>query len=163
MTLTTYIGDSKTFSLPLRWGNKAFVPGDEWGLIFTVKADEAHTDEQAKIQKSSVREAGISISGSTALVSLVPQDTNDTTPLAPETYYWDIQAQRIASPNDVRTVAKGRLVLVRDVTRLTTSSIPIHTTNPPYPGAGGAASGNVDGGEPDSNYTGVSGIDGGTP
>lgn len=136
LELTAYLGDAKTLRIPMRWGNKAFAPADEWFLIFTVKADaDTDTDAQAEIQKTS--DLGITVSGSAALVSLIPRDTAgdaDADPvvaaLTPGAYDWDIQAQSIADPDDVRTVANGSLVLTRDVTRGTETAIPVYVASP---------------------------------
>ena len=133
MTLTQFLGDSITHPIPLRWQGAAFEPGSDWLLIFTVKVDTADADDGAVIQKASG--LGISVAGALASVAMVPQDTVDVTA---KTLLWDIQAQH-ATTGEVRTVASGNLRLVRDITRLTETSIPIHTTEPPYPGGGNLA------------------------
>lgn len=127
MTLTQFLGDSITHLIPLRWQGAAFEPGSDWLLIFTAKADTEDADDDALIQKASGY--GISVEGSTASVALVP---DDTVTVAERTLLWDIQAQHTVS-GEVRTVATGNLRLSRDVTRETTPSVPIHTTEPPVP------------------------------
>lgn len=133
MTLTQFLGDSITHLIPLRWQGAAFEPGSDWLLIFTVKVDTADADDGAVIQKASG--LGISVAGALASVAMVPQDTVDVTT---KTLLWDIQAQH-ATTGEVRTVASGNLRLIRDITRLTETSIPIHTTEPPYPSGGNLA------------------------
>jgi hypothetical protein len=128
-----FLGDSVSVPVPLTFGGAVFVPGDEWSLIATAKASPAHPDARAVIQKATG--AGITAAGSTATLDIVPADTID---LAPGRLFWDIQAQRIAEPHEVRTVAFFDMLLVRDITRETTTSVPVFTTNPPFPGGGGA-------------------------
>jgi hypothetical protein len=169
MILTQRIGDTKTHSVKLAWGGYPFVSSGLFNLIWTLKsAPDNQTDGQASIQK--VSGAGLSVTGSTARIELVPHDTaawTDTAPTpdvvhaekAPGTYYWDIQAQSINNATDVRTVAKGTLVLRRDVTRLTGASISIYTTAPPdlFPFL------EIDGGTPSSDYAAVGELDEGAP
>jgi len=74
---------------------------------------------------------GLTHSGSNAVIALVPADT---TGLSDAVYFGDVQAQHNTT-GEVRTVAAYRLRLLRDVTRGTSTSIPIYTTEPPVPGA----------------------------
>jgi hypothetical protein len=122
-----FLGDSNTLSIPLAWNNLPFEPGSGWNLIFTVKSSLSDPDSAARIQKQSG--AGITVAGSTASVVLLPADTAS---LAPRTYYADIQAESL-STGEVRTVAFLEFELARDVTRGTTTSIPVITTEPPAP------------------------------
>jgi len=140
MTLTSHIGDTKTFSIPLRWGNRAFVPGSGWALLFTVKSDPlAQTDEQRLFQKTSNPGEGITVSGSTAMVQVLRVDTVRVASVdppveafeaAPGTYYWDIQATRL-SDGYVQTVAEGTMALNRDVTRNAEPTGPIYVVENP--------------------------------
>lgn len=159
MTLTQRIGDTATHRIPLRWRGADFDPTG-WFLIWTLKADPlADADAQAKIQKATL--AGVTFTGSTALVAIVPQDTDgsgETPALAPGTYYWDTQAQKESAPSDVRTVASGTLVLSRDVTRGRTTSIPVVVIEAPF-----AGDVTVDGGAPDTVYGDNPPLDGGGP
>ena len=144
MTLTSHIGDTKTFSIPLRWGSRAFVPGSDWQLIFTVKSDPlTQTDEQRLLQKTDA--LGITVLGSTAEVELLAFDTkhgdDPTEPPAyeafeatPGTYYWDIQATCTTAGDDfgkVRTVAEGTLTLKIGVTRESEPTGPIYVVEQP--------------------------------
>lgn len=136
ITLTQRIGDTVSHRIQLRWGGRAFDPTG-FSILFTVKADaDADADAAAKIQK---RDGGfgITVSGSSALVQLLPVDTagdanaDPVIPaLTPGTYDWDIQSQSESDPEDVRTVANGRLVLTRDVTRGTEAAIPVYVADP---------------------------------
>ena len=131
MILSQRIGDNKTHSIPLSWLGRAFSPGADYNLLFTVKGDpDAEDDTAAAIQK--MTGFGITVSASTALVSLIPFDTTGGTlddifypAMSPGTYYWDIQAQAIADATDVRTVASGTLELLRDVSRGVETSVPV--------------------------------------
>ena len=143
MTITQEIGDTVTHHIPMRWGKAPFEAGAAWNLIWTLKADPNDSDAQAKIQKQYGQ--GVTSSGTTASVSLIHEDTaggvinegqeDEVTlvALTAGTYYWDIQAQRIAEPHDVRTVRKGEFELTRDITRSTTNTLPIFTTSPAAP------------------------------
>ena len=130
MTLKQFIGDSHTHAIPLTWplDGAPFSPGADWLLIFTLKAKVDDADTSALFQKASG--AGISVTGSTAAVSTVPQDTMELSPA--DRLPWDIQAQHVTT-GEVRTVAAGRMSLSRDVTRQTTTSVPVHTAEPPVP------------------------------
>lgn len=133
MQLTQFIGDSKFFSLPLAWAGEPFEPDAGWSLIFTAKHSAGDDDNSAVIQKASG--TGITVSGATAMVEIVPQDTI----FLPSTQLiWDIQAQSLTT-GEVRTVAIGGLKLTRDVTRRTTTSLPIFTQQPGIPIAGKSA------------------------
>ncbi|MEI6654052.1 MAG: hypothetical protein WCP45_04735 [Verrucomicrobiota bacterium] len=52
MKLTQYYGDLVTHSIPLVKDGAAFVPGDEWNLIFTAKRRSSDPDTAAIIQKT---------------------------------------------------------------------------------------------------------------
>ena len=150
MVLTQKIGDDAIHRIPLRWGKASFTPGtqapDTWNLIFTLKADVNDVDTQAKIQKQSG--TGIVHSGSNALVAIVPTNTTGGTftpvgagspvtvaALAAGTYHWDVQAQNLTT-QEVRTVADGTMVLIRDLTRSTTTSVPMYVSQAPAPTTG---------------------------
>lgn len=132
-SLLQYLGDSVTHTVPLLWRGLSFEPGNAWGLIWTAKEKTSDPDSAAVIQKASG--LGLSVTGSVASIALVPQDSAE---LAAIVLVWDIQAQHLTT-GEVRTVAFGRLELARDVTRETTTSIPVQTTEPPYPGGGDPA------------------------
>ena len=126
--LSGFIGDSNSFQIPLTWAGTAFSPANTWALIFTAKYRATDIDDDAVFQKAT--NAGITLSGpSTAVVATVP---NDTAELPACVLVWDIQAQHVIT-GAVRTVAIGRLSLTRDVTRETTTSIPVVTTEDPLP------------------------------
>jgi len=125
--LAAYLGDTTDLAIPLTWAGAAFAPGDDWGLIFTAKTAATDADTAAVIQKASG--LGITAAGYTATVSLVSADTVD---LTVTTLEWDVQAQHVDT-GAVRTVARGKLSLYQDVTRATTTSVPITTTTDPAP------------------------------
>lgn len=126
--LSAFIGDSETLSIPLtRNDGSEFAPGEEYALIFTAKYVGTDPDTDAVIQKASG--AGITVTGSTAVVSLVPDDTIEE---SDRTLVFDVQAQHVTTA-EVRTVAAGSLTLVRDITRETTTSVPVITTETPTP------------------------------
>jgi len=117
MILTSKLGDTVTFRIPLRWGNRAFEPGGDWHLVFTAKSDTSVIDELAEIQIE--LGSGIAEDGNRALVSILASHTED---LNPGILYWDIQAEDLDS-DDIRTVASGSWLLRRDVTRGRRSTI----------------------------------------
>ena len=131
LNLAQFIGDTPAFQIPLTWADAPFIPNNNWSLIFTAKAHATDLDANALIQKTSG--AGITVTGSTASVAMVPQDTQG---LSPATIVWDVQAVN-TSTGAVCTVAQGSLNLVRDVTRGTTTSIAVYTENPPVIGTPG--------------------------
>jgi hypothetical protein len=133
MQLVQFIGDSKTHRVPLTWDGEDFMPGNAWSLIFTAKRSAHDQDVTAVFQK--VSGAGIEVTANNAEIEVVP---SDTLALTATLLVWDIQAQNL-STGEVRTVALGGLKLVRDVTRKTTSSVEIHTTQPGAPMAGKSA------------------------
>jgi len=121
--LSQSLGDTVTHRIPLRWGNRPFVPGSQWHLVFTAKSDPEVADELAEIQLELGN--GVTASGDYALVGLTPPDTEQ---LPAGTLQFDIQAEHLDS-DEVRTVARGRLAMLRDVTH-TRKSVP----TPPLPG-----------------------------
>jgi len=125
--ITLYIRDSKTLEIPLAWESSPFVAGTAWALIFTAKHDADDEDAAAAFQKASG--AGITTSGSNAFVAIVPDDTDG---LESSTLYCDVRAQH-ADDGRRRTVWQGRIRLIKDITRETTTSIPVHTTGSPLP------------------------------
>ena len=136
MNLTATIGDTRNFSIPLRWRTGAFAPGEDWFLIFTVKESLDDTDEQAKIQKTT--DLGITVQRSHAIVQIVPIDTAgdpEGDPIIPAliagTYYWGIKAQKIADPTQVRTIATGELELEQPVGQGTETAVPVYVAEPP--------------------------------
>ena len=132
MQLIQYIGDTSAHTVPMIWGG-AFEPGTSWSLIWTAKHTAADDDSSAVIQKATG--AGISVTEDTATIELVPDDTL----FLPSTQLvWDLQAQSLTT-GEVRTVAFGGLKLARDVTRRTTTSLPIFTQQPGIPIAGKSA------------------------
>jgi len=124
---TLFLGDSQSLEIPLTWNGLAFTPGDDWSLIWTLKAAASDLDSAAKIQKATG--AGITVDETTATIELVPQDS---TSLAAARYVSDVQAQHVTT-GEVRTVAYEKVEFVRDVTRSTQTSIPIRTTAAPHP------------------------------
>lgn len=162
--ITFYSGDTKTVVIPLK--NEAdasvFNPSG-YNLILTAKLSNLASDLFSKFQYSTG--VGITHSSTNASVVFHPVDTRD---FGGKTLYWDIQAQHLTNADDVRTVAIGILVLKRDTTRNTTTSVPIHTIAPgiPYTGPAGPMGQialNIDGGNPSSIYTGVPSLDAGAP
>jgi hypothetical protein len=123
-----FIGDSTDLEIALEWQGAAFLPGSEWLLIFTAKFNANDPDSSAPIQKASG--AGIVVSGSTATVSLVPQDTSDLADGC--NLIFDIQAQSTVTQK-IRTVASGEIYMIRDITIRTETSVPVVTTEPPLP------------------------------
>lgn len=119
MLLTANLGDAKTFSIPLRWGNRQFVPGTEWNLTFTAKSQpDTQLDSAASLQKQ--LGSDFFILNDKAKIKLLPADTfgsTTITALNPGLLHWDIQAQKTQDALDIRTVASGTLNLFRDVTR----------------------------------------------
>ena len=127
--LSQRLGDLKSHSVLLTWGSRPFSPGAEWTLLWTLKSNPlTQADADADCQKRSG--AGITVSGSTAQITLTHYDTAGGTfppegevdpvtlsPLTPGTYHWDIQAQSLSDAANVRTVANGTLLLRQTTTQ----------------------------------------------
>jgi hypothetical protein len=118
MQLTSKLGDTRTFSIPLRWGNRPFVPGAEWHLVFTAKSDPEMDDEDAEVEVE--LGDGLTASGNRAILEVVGTKTN---PLRAAVIasgkkqlrlYWDIQAEKLDT-DEIRTVASGTWTLQLDV------------------------------------------------
>lgn len=99
--------------------------------IFTAKSRIENPDSEAKIQKQMGTGLEI-VSGNSLTLDFVPADTDWC--LSQTQLYWDVQVQ--AASGAVATVATGILKIFPDVTRETTISVPVHTTNPPIPAGG---------------------------
>lgn len=127
MNLKTYIRESVTFTIPLNDRGVAFAPGEDYNLIFTAKRSEKDADLDALFQKASG--AGITLDNTSALVSLVPDDTTD---LEAGNIVYDIRAQHVVT-GARKTVARGVLKLIQDVGREPETSVPVITIEPPLP------------------------------
>jgi hypothetical protein len=125
--LNQYVGDSGEHEIPLEWNGEAFAPGTDWSLIFTAKNSLSDQDEAALIQKT--LGIGLSVTGSTAKITIVPQDTQN---FCTSVLEYDVQAQHNEN-GKVQTVARGKFSFVKDVTRKTESSVEIYTTEAPAP------------------------------
>lgn len=125
---TVTLGDAITLSVPMRTGGAAFTPAAGYQLIFTAKLATSDADVAALIQKKSGG-FGITESGSSALIELLPIDTSALS--GDITLYCDIQAQSLTDASVIKTVALFQLLTVRDVTRDTDTSIPVYTSEPP--------------------------------
>jgi hypothetical protein len=124
-----FIGDQIVLTLPLKNADGTeFLAGTSHALIFTAKYQDSDADADAVIQLASG--SGIVHSTSNAICTIHPAATSD---LSSCNLIFDIQAQHLTTGEIVRTVAYGRLQLRRDVTRETTTSIPVITTGSPLP------------------------------
>ena len=124
---TVTLGDATTISVPMRTGGAAFTPAAGYQLIFTAKLATSDLDAAAVIQKKSGG-FGLTESTSSAVIALLPIDTS---PLAGGiTLYCDVQAQKLSDAADIKTVSTFQLLTVRDVTRLTNTSITVYTSEP---------------------------------
>lgn len=112
MTLAQYLGDKKIHKIPIRWARKSFDPAAAYNLIFTIKANSSDGDEEAVVQKG--LDDGITTSSGIASVSLEHLDTKF---LSAGAYTWDIQALNLSDATDVRTLNRGKINLLREITR----------------------------------------------
>lgn len=125
-------GDSRSFAIATTWNNAAFTDlASASSVLFTAKRNAADKDSAAVFQKA--LGYGITVSTSTATVAIVPADTASLTGTV--RLFWDLQAQM--SDGAIRTVARGELNVLADMTRETTTSVPVYTSEPPVPGGGG--------------------------
>jgi hypothetical protein len=122
-------GDTTTFVIPTTWNDATFIPAAaDWDLIHTVKENESDADGDALYQK----ETGAGIAPTTGSVpsvdvSILPADSASA--VLGHRYSWDVQAQH-KTTSEVRTIARGTLVFVRDITQGTTTAVPVNTTAP---------------------------------
>ena len=140
MILTQDLGDATTHIIPLRWSGRPFVPGTAWSLVFTVKLS-ADLPDSARLFQKAYPAQGITVSSSTASVSVLRADTfreagfptvgSPAFEAAAGEYVWDIQANEISGAFRTRTVARGTLTLGRDITRLSQPTAPVFTVANP--------------------------------
>jgi hypothetical protein len=128
MTLTQKLRDTKTHTIPMEWEEAAFTPGGDWELVFTAKRKATDTDAEAVFQKTTG--AGITVTGSTAYVQVLPEDTDGLSPIS---LICDIQA-RNPTTNAFRTVWMDRIKIGQDVTHQSAATLPIFTRTPPSNG-----------------------------
>lgn len=122
------LGDSRSFTIPLTKDGEAYSPDSETGaLIFTAKYARTDADENSVFQKSSG--AGITLSGTNAVVTIVREDTVDATPA---NLSWDIMWQD-SETLERQPLNSGCLRLTRPVTREQQTSVPVTTTDDPLP------------------------------
>jgi hypothetical protein len=126
-------GDSAELPIQMALAGEPFFPGAGYTLIWTLKRRASDPDSAAIVQKMSGG-LGITVEESIAKVALVSVDTAAREVDRP--YAWDLQAQETAT-GKVHTVAIGKLTLEADITRGTTISIPVYTTEPAALLAGG--------------------------
>lgn len=111
-----YRGDTKDYLFTVTDGvNPIDVTG--WTIWITFKLRETDTDLEAVMQVSHTVGDNITDSGpgGTFTVSLLATDTDIT----PGTYYYDIQRVIAGPPEKIRTLEKGKVKIVADITRST--------------------------------------------
>jgi len=125
--LTAFRGDTVSLVVPTEWNGAAFDPEAVGSsLLFTVKASINEADAAAKIQKSDGAGCEITGSGATSVtVSLVPADSTSLD--LNRDYEFDVVWQ--SSAGVVRTIARGLLKFIADVSINTTASVTIYTTS----------------------------------
>jgi hypothetical protein len=128
-TITGYIADSSSWAIALVHPitGAAFVPGGDYVLVASFKRREKDSDANAIIQKSSG--AGITVSGSTATITLVREDTEELTAC---NLHFGIRATH-ATTGASLTVAERRVSLEKPTTIETTTSVAVITTETPLP------------------------------
>ena len=158
--ITFYAGDTKTVSIPLKTeaDGAAFSPASAYQLIFTAKASNAASDLGSKFQYASGVGIVDPVVSSSASVTFHPVDTRD---LGGKTLYWDIQAEH-ETTGVILTVAYGTLVLKRDTTRQTTTSVPLHTLSAAVPYTGPTGATGATGAQGPTGATGATGAQGPT-
>lgn len=130
--ITGYIGDSSSWAIALTHPitGAAFEPGGTYGLVATFKNRENDSDANAVIQKATG--AGITVSGSTATVTLVRADTEG---FCECNLHFGIRATN-ASTGASFTVAERRVKFEKPTTLETTTSVDVVTTEDPLPFGG---------------------------
>lgn len=126
-THQVFAGDSKSVRLNLRWGGAPFDPTGH-NLILTAKASLSDADASAKFQKTTG--AGITVVDAARGFIDVALTETDTRAIVGTTVFVDVQAQAI-SGGAIKTVNDCKFSILQDATRAQTTSVPIHTSNPP--------------------------------
>lgn len=122
--LATYLGESKTFTIPLELDGSSFTPGTDYTLYFACKEYLDDAPEDSKIEKTTGN--GLTHSGSTALVELVFEDSNT---LDDKAYFYAIRAQHNTTGAWI-TLQTGKLRFRKAPPDEPTVSVPINTTQP---------------------------------
>ncbi len=124
-----FIGTQITLTLPMRnLDGTEFVPRDNYALIFTAKNNENDEDADAVIQLTTG--AGIVHDYDNAICTIQRAATID---LTARVLIFDIMARHVVTGEVIHTVSYGRLQLHRSITRETSTSIPVVTTEDPLP------------------------------
>lgn len=133
---TAFTGDHLVLTVPLVKAGASYTPGGSSAFIFTVKNSRSDPDTAAVIQKASG--AGITISGSNALIALVREDTEELTVpnVLGRRFVFDV-LELIDGVSEF-PVAEGDFLLKQRITREQQTSIPVITTSDPLPFGGGA-------------------------
>jgi hypothetical protein len=124
MVIEQYLGDSKTHAIPMIWDGAPFVPDTGWEALFTAKYKSEDPDSAAVFQKSSG--AGLSFSGSFALITTVGVDTDA---LTVDGLTCDVRLHHLTT-GERRTVSVVYLKLLVPRSRNVLASLPIYTTEP---------------------------------
>ena len=113
--LEIYRGDTATYQLQvMKKQRKEPITGAK--IYFTVKKLEADPDNLAVIAKDSVSNAtDIAITNALYGVAKIIITPTDTDSITPGNYVWDVQL-RLAN-GDVKTVLKGTMEIIADITR----------------------------------------------
>lgn len=126
--LTAFLGCFDSFPITMELHGLPFDGDTGEALVFTAKKSPAiDLDENSLFQKATG--SGITANGSLATVTIVREDTVE---LTEGTVFFDIRATNIESGQS-RIVALGELYLQRTITRETTTSVPVITTETPLP------------------------------
>jgi hypothetical protein len=133
MSFRIIAGDTRVVTIPLELDGLPYTPPVGSNIIFTCKAFFTDADADAIFQKTTL--AGITVSGSNALVSVV---RSDTIGVDPGPYFYDVQVQQ--PDGNIYTTASSSLSITNDITVELDPSVTIYTTNPtPYQSAIDAA------------------------
>lgn len=152
-TLVQTIGDDKVYALPMTWEGVAYTLQAGEVLVFTAKRSRMDEDPNSVFQKA--LGSGITVVGHTATLTLLREDTKDET--ASKTLYCDLRATSLDGSS--RVVWDGLLKLDLGVTRETTTSREVNTTNPSLPVV---IVQDYDGGDASSTFDPATDLDGGT-
>lgn len=116
--LEIYRGDTATYQLQvMKKQRKEPISGAK--IYFTVKRLESDADNLAVISKDSVSNTtDVFITDALYGVAKIIITPTDTDSLAPGDYFWDVQLQ--LANGDIKTVLKGTMEIVADITRRNT-------------------------------------------
>lgn len=109
-----YRGDTKKYKFTFTDANGAPVNITGWEIWLTLKLDVAAVDANAEMQVKHVVGNDVADDPVNGVANLTATSVNTTIPVG--TYQYDMQRVIPGSPPDVRTLLRGKVKVLQDVT-----------------------------------------------